>query len=149
MNYSNHALRRMNARNITVAMVKTSFDDCLKCGNWDQKGDRLTIDATSDDFHEHIQSTQKNLLNLKQQLAALKEKAKLEKLLTEPYETLKRKYKRLKLKLRALKKLEHKRRLTLVVSDEQILITAFVPTKHFRRDIDYHKYYYEALAKNA
>ena len=149
MNYSNHALRRMNARNITVAMVETSFDDCLKFGNWDQKGDRLTIDATSDDFHEHIQSTQKNLLNLKQQLAALKEKAKLEKLLTEPYETLKRKYKRLKLKLRALKKLEHKSRLTLVVSDEQILITAFVPTKHFRRDIDYHKYYYEALAKNA
>ena len=139
MNYSNHALRRMNARNITVAMVETSFDDCLKFGNWDQKGDRLTIDATSDDFHEHIQSTQKNLLNLKQQLAALKEKAKLEKLLTEP----------LKLKLRALKKLEHKRRLTLVVSDEEILITAFVPTKHFRRDIDYHKYYYEALAKNA
>ena len=73
MNYSNHALRRMNARNITVAMVETSFDDCLKFGNWDQKGDRLTIDATSDDFHEHIQSTQKNLLNLKQQLAALKE----------------------------------------------------------------------------
>ena len=72
MNYSNHALRRMNARNITVAMVETSFDDCLKFGNWDQKGDRLTIDATSDDFHEHIQSTQKNLLNLKQQLAALK-----------------------------------------------------------------------------
>ena len=68
------------------------------------------------------------MLNLKQQLAALKEKAKLEKLLTEPYETLKRKYKRLKLKLRALKKLEHKRRLTLVVSDEQILITAFVLT---------------------
>ena len=64
MNYSNHALRRMNARNITVAMVETSFDECLKFGNWDQKGDRLTIDATSDDFHEHIQSTQKNLLNL-------------------------------------------------------------------------------------
>ena len=54
MNYSNHALRRMNARNITVAMVETSFDDCLKFCNWDQKGDRLTIDATSDDFHVHI-----------------------------------------------------------------------------------------------
>lgn len=131
--YTKHAAERMEQRNFTPEMIEDSFNQFIKYGKWDQKGDRLTLKTNSDDFHSFIRSQISECENLKAMLSKSKSVSADNSFLSESIDILKRKYKEARRKLKNLRRLETKKNVTLVFNGN-VLLTIFIPTRHFKKD---------------
>ncbi|MBQ9220634.1 DUF4258 domain-containing protein [Succinivibrio sp.] len=142
--YTKHAEKRMEQRNFTTEMIEDSLCQFIKFGKWDQKGDRLTLKTNSDDFHSFIREQISECETLKSQLSKIKSTSPDEKVfISESIDKMKKKYKEAKKKLKNLRKLETKKNVTLVLNGN-VLLTVFIPTRHFKKDCDF--YSSESLA---
>lgn len=136
MIYSTHASKRMEQRNFNESLIETSLEDFYKFGTWNAKGDRLTLDGRSNEFHERIESLenlcQKTFDQLKRACRIKSDKAPLFSI-----NKIKKAYRALQKKLKYLKKIEHKGRITLVIEDN-VLITVFKETRRSKKNYDFY-----------
>lgn len=135
--YTKHATERMEQRNFTPEMIEDSFNQFVKYGKWDQKGDRLTLKTNSDDFHSIIKSQISECEILKAKLSKSKAISADKGFLNESIDIIKRKYKEAKKRLKNLRKLETKKNVTLVFNGN-VLLTIFIPTRHFKKDCNFY-----------
>lgn len=134
---TNHARQRLTMRNFSISMLEETLDIFLKNGRWDQKGDRLTLNTNTDEFHnlmtlcnEECQRARNEYLKFKRFSRKICSEFSLKKL-----EQLKLVYKQCKNRVCQIKRLEHKSHITLVLSSAGLLITAFKRNQHFKRDV--------------
>ena len=120
MKYTHHALLRMNERNITTTMIEDSIDLFYRYGTWNDRSDRLTLDTASENVHKFIARKTRLINYLKRCMLGSRpsfdngrQKAR--------FLQLKKLYKLCRRQLKNLKKLEHKKRVTLVICDEWLL----------------------------
>ncbi|MDD6177999.1 MAG: hypothetical protein UHG91_01895 [Succinivibrionaceae bacterium] len=124
MEYSNHALNRMEQRSFSKTMIDECLDLFYKYGSWNSKGDRVTLETGDNNFHEIIDSQRKTLSEQKKLLANCTK---------EEISKIKNIVKKLKKSLRIFEKLEHKKSVTLIIEDD-VIVTVFRQTKRIPRD---------------
>lgn len=135
MLYTPHALQRMNERHFSIGMIEDSITYFYKLGFWDQKGDRLTLKTNTAEFHERLTYLNNVCNRVRGFIRYLKKRIKSGERLQERLFYVKSFYKEAKLKLKNLKKLEHKQIVTLVIKNDY-LITVFKKKSHFKRDVN-------------
>ena len=122
MNFTTHALQRMDERNFSKTMILESIDTIYKFGKWNDRIDQITLNTNSEDMHKIILSKRERLQSLKRALThcAKEELTKLKSMLKECKKSLK-----------AFEKLEHKKSITLVI-EEDTLITVYQKQKRLK-----------------
>jgi len=120
MKYTTHALNRMEERNITINMIEDSIELFYRYGGWNDRADRLTLNTASERIHSFILRK----IKLKNRLKHFIRKCRISgetEISAERFIRLKNIYKLCSRQIKNLKKLEHKKRVTLVICDNKIL----------------------------
>lgn len=134
---TNHAKKRLLQRKLSISMLEGTFDVFLKIGRWDQKGERLTLNTNTDEFHNLITLCNEEFRKARNEYLRCKRISGkfCSEFSRKRLEQLKSVYRKCKNRLGLLKRLEHKCHITLVISSAGCLITAFKRTRHFKRDV--------------
>ena len=130
-----HSKNRMQERGINMNAIAWSSDVFHKLGVWDDSGDRLTLDTGSENFVSLVKSTSVQCQQLQQKI---RKNRKTETDEIEDYLTRKC-YKLLKKFYKAIRHLEHKGKINLVLTPEDVLVTIFCNNKRTKKNVSYHR----------
>jgi len=136
MQYTSHAIDRMNERSITRTMLDDTMVFFFRFGSWNDRADRLTLRTDTEEMHRLIACKSKHLHHIKRYLARKRTETSLS---AQNCRTaiIKALYKRLQRQLRSLKKMEHKKEVTLVICGEKILTVYRTEKRHLRDTVKF------------